>query len=135
MLKAESFRSLYRSLWRAGDASVAHKTRNKLRIRKKIRQAFEDHRAETDQAVLADLLERGMNTITFLETASRRRGIEHSIVENLCAMDFYQSRYDKQPPFWNRKLKEHQRKLHDIAGDEYMLALRMVNETLKLSLR
>ncbi|RUS15284.1 hypothetical protein BC937DRAFT_92661, partial [Endogone sp. FLAS-F59071] len=64
MSTAESARSLYRRLWRAGDTAVAGTARatrvtpNKLRVRRKIRQAFEEHRAENDEDVLTSLIKR-----------------------------------------------------------------------------
>jgi len=78
-------RSAYRRLWRAGHAAVQNRGPQKYQIRDKLRHAF---RTETQIPSAKEI----DNTVEFLRTAARRRGLENNIVKSLCHVHFNRSR-------------------------------------------
>ncbi|CAG8446799.1 12396_t:CDS:2 [Acaulospora morrowiae] len=89
-------RSLFRRLWRAGDASVLYSRPAVKYVRKRIREGFEEYRRETDDKILKELYERVENTIKFMEISSRRGGFEHRVIRTLCQMTYIEDLYRRR---------------------------------------
>ncbi|KAL1915580.1 uncharacterized protein VTP21DRAFT_6704 [Calcarisporiella thermophila] len=131
---SQEARSLYRRLWRAGHAAVSNAAPAKYIFRRKLRDGFNENlSASPDQCPI--LFSRAHNTLLFLDQAARRRGLEHKVIKNLCQMGIYHQKYAERPPFWNRKLKPHQHKLHAASYDGYYRTIEMLNESLGVFLR
>lgn len=73
----------YRQLYKAGLSSIQHSSPARFAIRDKIRAAFRNGAAVFSQ-------QRADNTVEFLRTAARRKGIEHQVVRNLCLVHYWQ---------------------------------------------
>jgi len=72
-------RSVYRRLYRAGQAAVRHRAPKKYLMRQQIRLAF---RNGTTMPTSLEI----DNTVAFLRTAGHRRGIENNIVSTMMNM-------------------------------------------------
>ncbi|KAI8136686.1 hypothetical protein BJV82DRAFT_675801 [Fennellomyces sp. T-0311] len=116
----------YRALLKAGYAAVQHERHAKTQIRQRIRDRFESTSLANETKV--------QNTIQFLITASKRRGLEHDIVRNICQLDRYRAQYDIRPPLYNRKLPAPVRAVHDSSYEELDVLIRMLNNELQLLL-
>ncbi|CAG8697269.1 16955_t:CDS:2 [Cetraspora pellucida] len=128
-------RSLYRRLWRAGEASVLYSRPAVKYVHQRIREGFEEYRHEVDKRILNDLFERAENTIEFLKTSSRRKGLEHRVIYTLCQMTYIENEYKKRPPYHSKRLKPALWIYHQQSYDEYYRTLTMMNDSLKLCLR
>jgi hypothetical protein len=72
-------RSVYRRLYRAGQAAVRHRSPQKYMMRQQLHYAF---RTGTTMPTPTEIA----NTEAFLRTAGRRRGIENNIVSGMMNM-------------------------------------------------
>ncbi|KAI9258085.1 hypothetical protein BDA99DRAFT_515186 [Phascolomyces articulosus] len=118
----------YRALLKAGYAAVQYERHHKLQIHQRIRHRFE----HPPSPVVNDT--QINNTIEFLNTAAKRRGLEHDIVRNICSLDRYRAQYDIRPPLYNRKLTPDIRHLHDTSHDELDELIKLLNNELELCL-
>lgn len=75
----------YRALYKAGLAAVQHSSPARFAIRDKLRSAFRPATSTTTYSQA-----RADNTVEFLRVAARRKGIEHSVVRNLCLVHYWQ---------------------------------------------
>jgi hypothetical protein len=70
-------RSVYRRFWRAGHIAIQDRSPQKPIIREKLRYAFRNE-TSLPPATAID------NTVQFLLTAGRRRGVENNVIRGLC---------------------------------------------------
>ncbi|KAF3936476.1 hypothetical protein ABW19_dt0208429 [Dactylella cylindrospora] len=140
----------YRHLLRAGLRAVQYSSPARYAIRSKLRHAFRrDNSNNTSLKLynatsfpssrrptifpLAYSQTRIDNTIEFLNTAARRRGLEHTIVKNLCyveyrrdSMRFSRAGTGMKPSDWEPL---------NVVFAEFDETVRMLNETMELELR
>ncbi|RHZ79860.1 hypothetical protein Glove_140g135 [Diversispora epigaea] len=128
-------RSLFRRLWRAGNASVLYSRPAVKYVHKRIREGFEEYRNETNEKILKELYERVENTIKFMEIASRRGGFEHRVIYTLCQMTYIEDKYRRRPPYANKRLKPEVYLFYRNAYDEYYRTLKLMNDSLRTCLR
>ncbi|KAG5520023.1 hypothetical protein PMAC_001099 [Pneumocystis sp. 'macacae'] len=125
-MNSTELRALYRQFWRIGHQAVRHAVPAKYAIRDKIRAAFQ---ASPPSA------QRIKNTLEFLIKAGERKGIEYSILKNLCRLHQSKKLYVKRRRRPLSILKSEERQFHEQIYDEYDLTLYMLNETCALCLR
>ncbi|KTW26737.1 hypothetical protein T552_02741 [Pneumocystis carinii B80] len=143
-MNSAEVRTLYRQFLRIGRQAVCDSIPAKYIIRDKIRAAFR---------VLPPPTERINNTLQFLVRASKRKGLEHAILKNLCYLDksknLYIKRYFNKSSIYSRRtsfhiyrrrkplstMKEEEKFLYKRIYDEPDLAIYMINETCGLCLR
>ncbi|CEP19127.1 hypothetical protein [Parasitella parasitica] len=123
-----NIRGQYRQFLQAGYAAVD--SVNKRHIKSLIRQGFENRQYLTDPEIHV----KAENTLMLLNNASLRKGIERDIVQNLCQLNYFKDKDDVRPPFYNRKMPPHVKKLHDDSRKELELVIDMLNKDLKLCL-
>ncbi|KAI9497924.1 hypothetical protein BDB00DRAFT_546572 [Zychaea mexicana] len=126
---AHRIKNDYRALLKAGYAAVKHERKNKIQIRQRIRNRFED-----SSSSLAVNDQKIQNTIEFLKTAAKRRGLEHDIVRNICNLDRYRAEYDIRPPMYSKKFSKEVRQLHQSSYEELDLLIKMLNDDLQICL-
>ncbi|CAO3670717.1 unnamed protein product [Umbelopsis ramanniana] len=135
MFKPADIRALHRQLLRAGSMATWPLPKNKRIVWTKIRAGFDEHRHEQNVDNLKVLVDNASNTVLFLIAAGRHHGVEHQIVKNLTSLHYFRSQYNERPPFYNKKLPQDIRELHNHAYDEFDTTVSMLNQSLGLSLR
>lgn len=74
------------------------------------------------------------NTLELLRLSSERRGMEHTLINNLCQLHYLTSKDDIRPPFYNRKFPPQVKQLHETSTQDLQLVIQMLNKDLKLLL-
>ncbi|CCJ30931.1 unnamed protein product [Pneumocystis jirovecii] len=124
-MNSVELRALYRQFWRIGHKAVRHAIPAKYAIQDKIRAAFQ---ASPPSA------KKIKNTLEFLIKASESKGLEYSILKNLCRVHQSKKLYVKRRRPLST-LKPEERQFHEQIYDECDLTLYMLNETCGLCLR
>jgi len=130
---------LYRKILKSGLKAVCFALPSRYCIRDIIRGGFEDENFRPSIEII-------QNTITFLDNAGRRKGIEDRIVKNICFMQWSKakdkrmhSRYNKKvkvdEKVRNEKMKNEERVLLESIRDHFNDTLNQLNKTANLCLR
>ncbi|CUS14051.1 unnamed protein product, partial [Tuber aestivum] len=116
----------YRALYKAGLAAVQYSSPARYSIREKLRKAFRHSDPNRFSQQRID------NTVQFLRTAARRRGMEHSIVKNLCKVAYWQLHSRK-----NRKLVvgKDRTPVTEQVFSNYLETIGLLNQSMDLELR
>ncbi|PWW78346.1 DUF1763-domain-containing protein [Tuber magnatum] len=116
----------YRALYKAGLAAVQYSSPARYSIRDKLRKAFR----HSDPNRFSQ--QRVNNTVQFLRTAARRKGMEHCIVKNLCMVAYWQL-HSKN----SRKLVVGKDKapVTEQAFSNYLETIGLLNQSMDLELR
>ncbi|KAI8604445.1 hypothetical protein EDD21DRAFT_216300 [Dissophora ornata] len=124
-------RSLFRQLWRMGSLSVMYTNPGRQVIRQKIREGFEESKrlSDEDPRRLRRQWKLALNTKYFLEIASTRFGVEHSVISNLTRITAENSKGS------TRTQKLNIRNAQKEADEEYNAVIRALNDSMGLSLR
>ncbi|EMR09131.1 hypothetical protein PNEG_02474 [Pneumocystis murina B123] len=125
-MNSAQVRRLYRQFLRIGCQAVCNSIPAKYIIRDKIRAAFR---------ILPPPTEKIVNTLQFLIRASKRKGLEHAILKNLCYLDQSKKLYVKRRRKPLSMMKEEEMFLYKRVYDESDLTIYMINETCGLCLR
>ncbi|CCX34961.1 hypothetical protein FPQ18DRAFT_380999 [Pyronema domesticum] len=113
----------YRHLMKAGLFAVQYSNPARFQIRDKLRDAFRYTPVEHYNP------RRIQNTIDFLYTAGRYKGLEHKIVKNLCFVH-YHDRTRKRKRLLGKTLG-----IEDITHNAYLENLGLLNQSMDLDLR
>ncbi|RPB14493.1 DUF1763-domain-containing protein [Morchella conica CCBAS932] len=117
----------YRALYKAGLAAVQYSHPARYAIRDKLRAAFRNprqpHQLLGEREQFSQ--ERIDNTVEFLRTAARRKGVEHEIVRNLTMVHYW------------RVMRKQSRIIHgyESAYNSYNENIALLNESMGLELR
>ncbi|PUU81364.1 hypothetical protein B9Z19DRAFT_1077326 [Tuber borchii] len=116
----------YRTLYKAGLAAVQYSSPARYSIREKLRKAFR----RSDPSRFSQ--QRIDNTVQFLRTAARRKGMEHRIVKNLCKVAYWQLHSRN-----NRKLVVGKggTLVTEQAFSSYLETIGLLNQSMDLELR
>ncbi|KAG0131701.1 hypothetical protein HOY82DRAFT_484864 [Tuber indicum] len=116
----------YRALYKAGLAAVQYSSPARYSIREKLRKAFRSSNPNRFSQQRVD------NTVRFLRTAARRKGMEHCIVKNLCKVAYWQLHSRK-----NRQLVVGKSKtpVTEQAFSSYLETIGLLNQSMDLELR
>ncbi|ORZ06485.1 hypothetical protein BCR42DRAFT_427212 [Absidia repens] len=125
---------MYRTFLKAANKAVPSTLQRQCYLRQRIRRQFEAFKGEKDPVKIYEWELRAKNTLSFMETASQRRGIENDIIKNLVETEYYRARFNKKSPFGNHKLKPEVRKLHNQADQDLELVIGLLNKELNLCL-
>ncbi|KAI5813392.1 hypothetical protein BZA77DRAFT_321405 [Pyronema omphalodes] len=113
----------YRHLLKAGLFAVSYSNPSRFQIRDKLRDAYRNTPITHYNA------RRIQNTIDFLYTAGRYKGLEHRIVKNLCFVH-YHDRTRKRKRLLGKTLG-----IEDITHNAYLENLGLLNQSMDLDLR
>lgn len=123
----------YRQLYRCGLRAVQYSVPNRFVLRDRLRRAFRESSISDFEP------DRILNTIRFLENASKDRGIEHKLLKNLLHV------WSEEPRQWYLRNKALQRKakhrshdttrVHTQAYDKFYWTLERLNESMGLCIR
>ncbi|KAA8895482.1 hypothetical protein FN846DRAFT_785006 [Sphaerosporella brunnea] len=87
---AQTLRTAYRHLYKASLAAVQYTVPQRFVVRDKLRKAFRYTPASRYNA------QRIHNTLEFLHHAATKRGLEHTIVKNLCLIHYHHVSFRKR---------------------------------------
>ncbi|KAF8248299.1 DUF1763-domain-containing protein [Wilcoxina mikolae CBS 423.85] len=119
----QTLRLTYRQLYKVALAAVQYTVPARYTVRDKLRTAFRSTPASHYNE------RRISNTLDFLHTAAKKRGLEHKLVKNLCMVHYYQLSYRKK------------RQIGKTGGvppnayNSYLENLGLLNESMDLDLR
>ncbi|EJT71933.1 hypothetical protein GGTG_11185 [Gaeumannomyces tritici R3-111a-1] len=119
----------YRRLYRAGLQAVMYSQPARTVVRDKLREAFRDK----SRAHLFDR-NKALQTVNFLRSAARERGLAHRIVRGMVFVAWHRRRKE-QLPFHMLKLKKPQDHIEKTAYVHYDRTIDMLNRTMGLCLR
>ncbi|RPA91143.1 DUF1763-domain-containing protein [Choiromyces venosus 120613-1] len=116
----------YRALYKAALAACQYSSPSRYCVRDKLRKAFR----KSDPNRFSQ--QRIDNTIEFLRTAARRKGMEHYIIKNLCMVEYWQQHSRN-----NRKLVVGKSNIPvtEQVFSSYLETLGLLNQSMDLELR
>ncbi|KAI9592891.1 hypothetical protein BDF19DRAFT_450492 [Syncephalis fuscata] len=127
-------RSLYRQLWRACKPAADHRSSGIRVLQGHVRHSFRETRDVTDPITREALLERGENTLKFLQSAAHKNSTEQQLVANLISINIYRNKYSERSPI-SRQLKPKEQSIHDDTYAAYDQIVAALNATFNLGLR